>query len=141
MCSTLASSSSWQVLCRCGTLPRAPAPPGPPPHTQLRGVLPSVHSRMLWLALPPGVPAGAAPADPPPGPSRLSAPGSDSTSRCRVAQPRRWREKAAGSGGLRQAHSGGKGPVGKAGAEWAAGPEALAFAAGHVTVSACTAAP
>ena len=109
MCSTLASSSSWHVLCRRGTLAllRCPPPPPPPgaPHTQLLGVLPAVHRRMDWLAdalglqLLPGCPG--APEAPGSG-SRLSAPGSVSTTRWRVAQPRRCRENAAGSGGLRE---------------------------------------
>ena len=114
MCSTLASSSSWHVLCRRGTrtLPRGPPaaaapPPTPaapaPPHTQQLGVLPAVHSRMDWLAEAPGVllpPTGGGAPEPPGGGSRLSAPGSLSTTRWRVAQPRRCRVKAAGSGGL-----------------------------------------
>ena len=117
----MASSSSWQVLCRRGTLPpslpppcpppcqppRAPAPAVPaaavePPHSQLLGVLPTVHSRMYWLALPPGVPALPGGCAPEAG-SRLSAPCSLSSTRWRVAQPRRCRVKVAGSGGLNRA--------------------------------------
>ena len=104
MWSTLASSSSWHVLCRRGTLdlPRWPPPPGAP-HTQPPGVLPAVHSRMDWLADAPGLQPlpgcpGALHASG--GGSRLSAPGSVSTTRWRVAQPRRCRVNAAGSGGL-----------------------------------------
>ena len=122
MCSTEASSSSWQLLCLRGTLP---PPAAPVPQRQLEGVEPVVHRCMLWLLTntPLGVPPLLAAAAAPPsgcccccaGDSRrLPAPGSCSTSSCRTAQPRRWRLNVVGRGGLRagraqQENSGGGG--------------------------------